>query len=54
MRRDNRKADELREIGVIYEGLDRVDGSATFRFGELQPARSTFSLLIIMLKSLHI
>ena len=29
-----RKADELRDISIVYERLDRVDGSARFGFGE--------------------
>ena len=31
---DGRKHDELRQLLVQYEGLDRVDGSASFGFGE--------------------
>ncbi|KAF7976638.1 hypothetical protein HWV62_5953 [Athelia sp. TMB] len=33
-RPDGRAYDELREMKITYEGLDRVDGSARFSFGE--------------------
>ncbi|KAI0072142.1 hypothetical protein K474DRAFT_1605719 [Panus rudis PR-1116 ss-1] len=33
---DKRNTDQLREIVVIYEGLDRVDGSARFAFGDTE------------------
>lgn len=33
-RLDGRRTDETREVVVKYEGLDRVDGSASFEFGE--------------------
>ncbi|KAH9939488.1 hypothetical protein B0H21DRAFT_38466 [Amylocystis lapponica] len=32
-RTDGRKHDQLRELTIVYEGLDRVDGSARFGFG---------------------
>lgn len=32
-RPDGRKFDQLREVRITYEGLDRVDGSARFAFG---------------------
>ncbi|RPD54967.1 hypothetical protein L226DRAFT_571612 [Lentinus tigrinus ALCF2SS1-7] len=39
-RRGGRRADERREISVTYEGLDRVDGSARFGFGETKSLAS--------------
>ena len=33
-RRDGRDYDDLRPVTIKYEGLDRVDGSARFAFGE--------------------
>ncbi|KAF7791705.1 hypothetical protein EIP86_002728 [Pleurotus ostreatoroseus] len=35
-----RKNDEMRKISVVYEKLDRVDGSARFGFGETQSIAS--------------
>lgn len=32
-RTDGRRPDQLRKLTVVYEGLDRVDGSARFGFG---------------------
>ncbi|KAH9836286.1 ribosomal protein S5 domain 2-type protein [Rhodofomes roseus] len=40
MRTDGRKASELREISIVYERLDRVDGSARFGFGETKSLAS--------------
>ena len=37
-RPDGRRNDELRTISIKYEGLDRVDGSARFGFGEFMSA----------------
>lgn len=33
---DGREDSELREVAIVYERLDRVDGSARFGFGEHQ------------------
>ncbi|KAL4251415.1 RNase PH family protein [Abortiporus biennis] len=35
-RRDRRSFDQFRDISIVYEGLDRVDGSARFGFGQTQ------------------
>jgi ribonuclease PH len=32
-RHDGREHDECRDIGILYERLERVDGSARFSFG---------------------
>ncbi|KAF9814143.1 hypothetical protein IEO21_05281 [Rhodonia placenta] len=40
LRLDGRNADGLREITLNYEGLDRVDGSARFGFGETKALAS--------------
>lgn len=32
-RKDGRSEREARSVGIVYEGLDRVDGSARFAFG---------------------
>lgn len=36
MRADGRQLNQSREVVVAYEGLDRVDGSARFGFGQTQ------------------
>ncbi|KZT70004.1 ribosomal protein S5 domain 2-like protein [Daedalea quercina L-15889] len=40
MRADGREPTELREISIMYERLDRVDGSARFGFGETKALAS--------------
>ncbi|KZT04551.1 uncharacterized protein LAESUDRAFT_744336 [Laetiporus sulphureus 93-53] len=40
LRTDGRAVDELRTISIAYEGLDRVDGSARFGFGETKSLTS--------------
>jgi hypothetical protein len=42
-RTDGRAPDDLRELTVSYDGLNRVDGSARFSFGA---ARSLFPVAI--------
>ncbi len=49
-RRDGRKNNELRDIGLVYEGLDRVDGSARFSFGDFR----IFSLVVFSLTILKV
>ncbi|GJE85432.1 exosome complex component Rrp41 [Phanerochaete sordida] len=39
-RRDGRSNDELRPVTITYDGLDRVDGSARFGFGQTQALAS--------------
>ncbi|EKM58179.1 uncharacterized protein PHACADRAFT_88763 [Phanerochaete carnosa HHB-10118-sp] len=39
-RHDGRDNDELRPVTIKYEGLDRVDGSAKFGFGQTQALAS--------------
>ncbi|KAI0918491.1 hypothetical protein AcV5_002471 [Taiwanofungus camphoratus] len=39
-RTDGRRPDQLRKLTVVYEGLDRVDGSARFGFGQTQSLTS--------------
>ncbi|KAI0718683.1 hypothetical protein C8T65DRAFT_570384 [Cerioporus squamosus] len=39
-RRGGRRADQTREISIVYERLDRVDGSARFGFGETKSLAS--------------
>lgn len=36
-REDGRRDNELRHLEVVYERLDRVDGSSKFGFGEFFP-----------------
>lgn len=33
LRQDGRRSDQLRPLSIVYENLDRVDGSARFGFG---------------------
>ncbi|OBZ67693.1 Exosome complex component Rrp41 [Grifola frondosa] len=40
LRSDGRTADELRALTIVYESLDRVDGSARFGFGPTQSLTS--------------
>ncbi|KDQ54217.1 hypothetical protein JAAARDRAFT_135749 [Jaapia argillacea MUCL 33604] len=40
IRGDGRKPDELRPLTLVYEGLDRADGSARFGFGDTKALAS--------------
>ncbi|EPQ51723.1 hypothetical protein GLOTRDRAFT_65299 [Gloeophyllum trabeum ATCC 11539] len=42
-RPDGRKAEDLRPVHVVYEGLDRSDGSAQFSFGKSTPTLTSVS-----------
>ncbi|TFK46520.1 hypothetical protein OE88DRAFT_1687641 [Heliocybe sulcata] len=42
-RADGRTAEQLRKLSIVYEGLDRADGSARFAFGPTTPTLTSVS-----------